>query len=844
MRKVEQDKLLSLINTLSEVHFELKTQASIDVVCALLADAQNFTQQIINYINTLTKEETKTASLLQELYKVYYHAYIDKDINQYLEQLKTLLYSIESSVHNELKPNRIEVAFFPYKASMADSLQSIWEAALQDPMCDVVVCPIPYFDRNPDGTLGNMHYEVDGYPTDLPLTNWQTYDVHARRPDVVYIHNPYDSLNIVTTVHPNFYAQKLRECTDMLVYVPYFVSMQTVDEHFCTIPGCVFAHKVIVQSEGLREKYIKHFKKAYGDRFGNIQDKFVALGSPKFDKVLSTKREDCALLPGWKEYIGAKKVVLLCTSIGTMLSGGENYINKLRYIIEQFSARDDVALWWRPHPLTESTLESMRPGLVDDYRRIVQEFRSCVIYDDTPDLNRAIAMSDGYYGDYSSVVALYQETGKPVVTTDNAFNLKGQVESAPYNNINFYFLTADNTNENTYWGCSVLTGALYELDSLSQKAKWRCSGSGTSLMHSHLYAVPVDERVFLIPFNSYNVVVFNKKSGATQNIPLDKKYTSDDNGVGGMKLIWGYAIDDTLYMFGSRHGIIVELNLKTNKIHYNLQVRSWAEKYAHPVKNVYEKDTLRIFKMFNKKHLWIYLRGTTDIISYDIKAGTCSKIVTLPYLSECENICFGGDCVWIVPKGHRELVKWEHETGKITTYSGFPSDLNYHIDKLLFTQIVNCKECLLMFPRFGNMVVKFNKQSGSFEKFADIPIDNSYDTSVHIFDAAVVCKGKIVASNVEDKSTYIVDQQTLKVQKKQFTIQSESYNNFLGDVHELVSTVEGHKFIVESWFAGNPISGFLDCVNYKEINSDEFKHTNENSSGYNIYNYLKSLVCK
>ena len=37
------------------------------------------------------------------------------------------------------------------------------------------------------------------------------------------------------------------------------------------------------------------------------------------------------------------------------------------------------------------------------------------IYDDTPDLGRAIALSDAYYGSISSVLTLYKETGKPIL---------------------------------------------------------------------------------------------------------------------------------------------------------------------------------------------------------------------------------------------------------------------------------------------------------------------------------------------------------------------------------------------------------------------------------------------
>ena len=37
------------------------------------------------------------------------------------------------------------------------------------------------------------------------------------------------------------------------------------------------------------------------------------------------------------------------------------------------------------------------------------------IFDETPDMNRAIAQSDVYYGDKSSVMYLFQKVNKPVI---------------------------------------------------------------------------------------------------------------------------------------------------------------------------------------------------------------------------------------------------------------------------------------------------------------------------------------------------------------------------------------------------------------------------------------------
>lgn len=65
----------------------------------------------------------------------------------------------------------------------------------------------------------------------------------------------------------------------------------------------------------------------------------------------------------------------------------------------------------------EATLTSMRPELYPKYREMVQEYRTAGfgIFDDSANMDRAIAISDAYYGDWSSIVWLYKQTGKPVM---------------------------------------------------------------------------------------------------------------------------------------------------------------------------------------------------------------------------------------------------------------------------------------------------------------------------------------------------------------------------------------------------------------------------------------------
>ena len=60
---------------------------------------------------------------------------------------------------------------------------------------------------------------------------------------------------------------------------------------------------------------------------------------------------------------------------------------------------------------------SMRPRLWQDFQNIVAQYREegWGIYDDSPDIDRAVALSDAYYGDSSSVVQLCKKAGVPVM---------------------------------------------------------------------------------------------------------------------------------------------------------------------------------------------------------------------------------------------------------------------------------------------------------------------------------------------------------------------------------------------------------------------------------------------
>lgn len=447
MRKFLKNSILEIFHTIYEAHNQIKifvNKKNFNSVKAMLIDCQNTAVQIGTVIENSEGKGFATTDFLKDYCEIVYNLSVNisegNDGDNIQKILDDKLLMVENSVKNDIKV-KFEIVFLPYKASMWDSLESIWMAADEDENCNAVVIPIPYFDRTPDGRLGQMHYEGMDYPDYVPVTSWKTYNLADKRPDVIYIHNPYDGNNFVTSVHPAFYSSELKKHTDCLVYVPYFLSSSdNITEGMCNTPVIYNADYIITQSENINNVYKKVFIEAvkanrkvlekqngvinreYWEKLQEIADKkFLPLGSPKLDRV-NNESLKYGIPKEWENHIyksdgTKKKVIFYNTSIGALLQNREEYLKKLLNVIRTFAENEEVVLLWRPHPLLQNTFDSMLPHLSATYKALVNEFMAnkLGIYDDTPDMNIAIHISDAYYGDESSVVAVYKETGKPII---------------------------------------------------------------------------------------------------------------------------------------------------------------------------------------------------------------------------------------------------------------------------------------------------------------------------------------------------------------------------------------------------------------------------------------------
>ena len=268
MRLHKKKEILRIVDMLTEANDTIHEGIGAgedDLITELLVNCQQNAIQIGERIEFFEGEGTTAVSLLEEYCELIYQLSLvlddSRNARKFTKLLQGLLQRIRNSIIYDIPDSKKEIVFFPYKASMWDSLESVWRAACDDPECDVFVVPVPYYDKNADGSLGKMHYEGNEYPDYVPITSWEEYNVSVRCPDVAYIHNPYDNANKVTSVHPGFYAKELKKHVGLLVYIPYFITAGEVPKHFCVLPATIHADKVIVANEKEKMTYINEFKK-------------------------------------------------------------------------------------------------------------------------------------------------------------------------------------------------------------------------------------------------------------------------------------------------------------------------------------------------------------------------------------------------------------------------------------------------------------------------------------------------------------------------------------------------------------------------------------------------------
>lgn len=602
---------------------------------------------------------------------------------------------------------RKKLVFLPYKVSMWDCMESVWQAALEDKdNCEVYVAAIPYCDRNADMTAGEWFCEKGLFPENVNVQDWQdfTYEkLKEMQPDVIFIHNPYDGYNTATSVDPQYYSHSLRECTGRLVYIPYYATTGGMAKEQALYQSYTNMDDIIIQAEALRP---------YFDDI--VHDKLRPLGSPKFDKIIALCKNPPVPPVEWQALMAGKKVYFYNTSLGGMLHDPPEFFRKMRYVFSQFMGREDACLIWRPHPLMLSTMKSSCPQYIDEYQSVKREFfeKRVGIYDDTPIMEDTIAMCDCYIGDAgTSVTSIFGVAGKPMFILDNRIDRVPEATDI-YRKLFSGFCCMQNRDWMITWNNVLLHAPKHD-----GRFEYYCRLNDYVSGGYYGQVAEIGDRVYVCPVKANDFLVL-KDGQIVKRIPL-RQYDSR-----GKALFWGGtnfwlhpSWKDKIIMMPMHYPHLVCLDVRDDSVTYHeipqaATIREIDGEWYQGIRFFWRG--MFIIGGVSDCQLFVFDEELNLQQTVDINPGGRGFLGA--FTEELD-----GDEIWFLPRDGFIILCWNAVTGEIREYTGFPKGFvcthPVHEYKCSLRPLMGpmmTKDKFYFPPMWGNMFICLDKRSGDF----------------------------------------------------------------------------------------------------------------------------------
>lgn len=260
------------------------------------------------------------------------------------KEILSQIHFIFKEIKNEadLMINRKEYLFIVFKDTGIEALEKQIEKGCGE--ADISIMIQPYHHKTFDGQIKDTCIDNACYQRIIDyisqksyarLVQPEEYDIALNHPEKLYFQFPYDNWNPVMTVDEAFYAENLATNTDELIYIPWFKTddfgVSDVDylncKYYVCMPGVTYSDRVVLDSEKLREVYIRRLTEFAGMSTENIWEGKICV------------EERIEVTPSKTE---TSKSLLFCLDFETLLRIKKNGIDFLKERIEILSKNEGL----------------------------------------------------------------------------------------------------------------------------------------------------------------------------------------------------------------------------------------------------------------------------------------------------------------------------------------------------------------------------------------------------------------------------------------------------------------------------------------------------------------------
>ncbi|MCR5831546.1 MAG: LicD family protein [Lachnospiraceae bacterium] len=313
-----------------------------------------------------------------------------------------------------------DIVFLPFAAKHWKYMEKLYRHYAADSRYRVHVVPIPYYYKAWDGVLEKEVFAPEDYPADIPVEDYTQTDLERMHPAKIIIQNPFDEWNTVYSVKPQFYSKVIRQYTDELVYIPFFITDDFTKEngpeyrntdHYVCMPGVINADTVILPTQQLKTVYIERLAEFVGSDDTNV---IAALdGRIRVSPELVYKDDPVKMSEGGK-------TLIFFTTVSFLAENGKSGIDKINKTIDIFSeSAGKLNVIWISQ-CVKGNEDKIDKGVASDFREAVKRFEKLGIgkYAEDPDgseYDRLAESCDAYYGDPSALALRFVYAHKPVM---------------------------------------------------------------------------------------------------------------------------------------------------------------------------------------------------------------------------------------------------------------------------------------------------------------------------------------------------------------------------------------------------------------------------------------------
>ncbi|MCR5271974.1 MAG: LicD family protein [Lachnospiraceae bacterium] len=406
----------------------------------LLTESQNLAITFGNAIEGRFGEGTKTVSLLENFCEECYN--LSQGMAPDANTLYDIISKIRETATEELK-DRKKVLFLATGAEDWYYLDPLYREEKEDSECDITVITLPCWDLGNFSEQTVCHDNRDGYPSDITLTDAETYDIKKECPDVVYYQNIMDGYSFGEMYPEKYYIAEIKKYAKKLVCVPPFVvddpddndfRMKTMMAEFVWSPGVAYSDVVYVADEKTKHTFKKILMEESAKRtFSDDTEepslkKFASKGFKSvWEKKIVVREDVCRerifyknekkpdVFTEWSDIItdesgNRKELVLIKAKPGYNIEDIGLYCDDIKESADRFLSEGKI-----PVVIVADNFKRWELDEINELCDYLKNKENCIYLEDKRISDEDLAcVCDSYHGDIDHVQTCFEKLKKPV----------------------------------------------------------------------------------------------------------------------------------------------------------------------------------------------------------------------------------------------------------------------------------------------------------------------------------------------------------------------------------------------------------------------------------------------